>query len=621
MQALIFGLMAPVIPLLVRRLYKKEEVLTALQAIGRYAAYALLSSLFTAIVMTVMCEEGVSVLEKLDRSPVFSLKYVLLACGSAGLIAAAEWIHETGRIKVAVAWDRYRNLPLVRFCRRVLFPISLYGLAALVICLNFRMIFDNVVWGDEAYTCNAIRGGWEELFWILTNEENHPPLHFVWMKAFAELFGYTVPVYHFASFVPFCIGILWAVTLLRKRYGGLPAAFFVVISGLSAPCLEYNMEIRMYALAFLGVGGCFYCVSRVLGGSRAAGWIGMVFWASVAAYSHYYALVTAAIMMFVASVAAYLRYRGRVWVKGLASMAALLAIYAPWLSQLFRATGNVSRNWWMKEIEGMGSSLDMIGCGAGMSKIVLGLLLAIGIVLFLAESGVCRPERKEDGLLIHVAVPSIKGWSDETFTFAVGALTIAGTLIFAYGLSVLVRPLITGRYLYPLCAVTAMMLAGGSKRVLDLLKGLEGRFHRGWFATAARCVLVLILAVLLVRGLDNYKVWKATVEGENQRTEEVLQYIGEPGEDTQLVSNGIQHIGWTVLSHYFPGTEVVNGDYSMATAADVWYFTPEFMSEDERNAVGEMGYHITANYGYQQLGKYPFVLYRFVREPQEDPVE
>ncbi len=624
MQALIFGLIAPAAPLLVRRLYKKEETLTALQAIGRYVAYALLSSLLTAMVMTVMCDEGVSVLEKLDRSPVFALKYIFLMSASAGLIAAAEWIYETGKIRVEVAWEGYRDWLPVRLFRKVLCPIGLYALAALVIVLNFGLMFDNVVWGDEAYSCNAIRNGLEGIFQILTLEENHPPLHYLWLKAFAELFGYRIPVYHFASFVPFCIGVIGAVTLLRRRYGNIPAAFFVMISGLAAPCLEYNMEIRMYALAFLGMAGGYYCVTRILSGSRAAGWIGMVFWASVAAYSHYYALVAAGIMMFVASAAASLRYGGRVWIKGLLSMAAFLAIYAPWLSQLFRATESVSHRWWMTEIEGIGSSIQMIGCGAGMSRIVLALLLLMAVVLFLTESSILRLEKREDRLFLHVDVPSIQKWSDETFAFAVGLLTIAGTVLFAYGLSVMMRPLVTGRYLYPLCAVTAIMLAIGSKRMLAVLKGMETRFHREWFAAAGKWALVLALAVLFVRG--NYAAYKATVEEEDARTEEVLYYIGEPDEDTQFVSNGIMHIGWTVLSYYFPDAEVINGNYGSATSDDVWYFTPSLLNADEIQAIVDMGYQITANYGEQQLGKYPFVLYHMERlasesagEPSDSP--
>lgn len=621
MQALIFGLMAPVVPLLVRRRYKKEETLTGLQAAGRYMVYALLSALFTGIAMAAMCGEGASVLAKIDQSPVFALKYILLESGAVGLIAAAEWLYSERKVGVSVDREGYRGWLPARFCRKVLFPVGLYALAALVAVLNFGLMADNVVWGDEAYTCNAIRNGLDGIFQILTLEENHPPLHFLWLKAFAELFGYSIPVYHFASFVPFCIGIIGAVTLLRRRCGNLPAAFFVMISGLAAPCLEYNMEIRMYALAFLGMAGGYYCVFRILSGSRAAGWIGLVFWASVAAYSHYYALVAAGIMMFLASVAAYLRYRGKVWIKGLASMAAFLAIYAPWLSQLLRATESVSHRWWMTQIEGMGRSFEMIGCGAGMSRIVLGLLAFLAVVLFLAESSLIRPEKREDRLLLHVTVPSIRKWSDETYAFAVGLLTIGGTLAFAYGISVIMQPLVTGRYLYPLCAVTAMMLALGSKRVLELLKGLEGRFHKEWFVGAGKCVLVLALAALFVKGMADYGNYRATVKNEDARTEEVLYYIGEPDEDTQFVNNGIQHIGWTVLSYYFPGAEVINGDFGNATSDDVWYFTPELLSEDQIKGLTDMKYQITANYGQQQLGKYPFVLYHFERQIPEESEE
>lgn len=618
MQAVIFGLMMPVIPLLVRKLYKKDERLTLAQMGARYVIYTLLATLMTSVVMVAVSEEGTSFLWKVDMSPVFALKYTFLEAAAVALIAVAEWAHDAGRVKVTVEWEKYRNSPVGWICRRIVFPFSLFALAAWVAYLNFGLIYDNVVWGDEAYTCNAIRHEMDGIFQILTQQENHPPLHFLWLKAFAELFGYEIPVYHFASYVPFVVGLLLAVTLLRKRYGNIPAAFFVVIAGLSAPCLEYNMEIRMYALAFLGLGGCYYCVSRILSGSRALGWIGMVFWALVAAYSHYYALVAAGIMVAAACVAAWLRYRGRTWVKGLVSIAVFAGLYAPWLSQVFRATRSVSVYWWMTEIESLGTSLDMIGCGAGMSRIILGLLLLLTVALLLPESSIFRVERKGDAYLVNVTTPSTEKWSEETYVFAVGLATIIGTLIFAYGISIVMRPLVTGRYLYPLCAVTAIMLAVGCKRMFAILKALEERFRKGWFLGLTKCILVLLLCVLTVRGLGNYKAFKATVEEENTRTEEVLYYIGEVDENTQLVTNGVQHLGWTVLDYYFPEAEVVNGTYTDATADDVWYFTPGFLREDQFQSLEDMGYHVTANYGECQLSKYQFVLYRFVKKQPEN---
>lgn len=621
MQAVIFGLMMPVIPLLIRRLYRKGEKLTAVQAAEHYMIYTLVTALVATAAMAVWGDDGTSFMEKADRLPSFVLKYVFLEAVTVVLIALGEWIITTGRLKVTVDGEKYRNSIGGRFCRKFLFPAGLFLLALLAAVLNASLIKDNVVWGDEAYTCNAIRNDLEGIFQILTLEENHPPLHFLWLKAFAELFGYSVPVYHFASFVPFCVGIGMAVLFLRKRYGNIPAAFFVMISGLAAPCLEYNMEIRMYALAFLGMAGCYYSVSRILSGSKVLGWVGMVFWALVAAYSHYYALVAAGIMVFFACAAAYLRYRGKIWIKGLASLGVFIALYLPWLSQVFRATRYVSNHWWMTEIESLGSSLEMIGCGPGMYKIVLPLLLVLAVVLLGGESSLFRIEKREEKILVNITTPSARKWSDETYTFAVGGLTIAGTLAFAYGLSVLMRPLVTGRYLYPLCAVSAMMLVIGFKRILDLLRKMEEYFQKHWFVSAGKCALVLILVLLFAMGLGNYKNYRATVKYEDACTGEVLYYIGEPGEDTEFVNNGIMHIGWTVLQYYYPDTKVVNGNYKNMSAGDVWYFSPDFLSGDQIADLEAMGYQINANYGEMQLGKYSFVLYRFVKVPVEDLTE
>lgn len=621
MQAVIFGLMMPIIPLLIRKLYRKGENLTAAQAVEHYMIYTLVTALVTTAAMAVLGDDGTSFMEKADRLPSFVLKYVFLEAVTVALIALGEWVFTTGRLKVTVDREKYRNSIGGKFCRKFLFPAGLFLLALLAAGLNASLIKDNVVWGDEAYTCNAIRNDLGGIFQILTLEENHPPLHFLWLKAFAEIFGYSIPVYHFASFVPFCMGIGMAVIFLRKRYGNIPAAFFVMISGLAAPCLEYNMEIRMYALAFLGMAGCYYSVSRIMSGSKVLGWIGMVFWALVAAYSHYYALVAAGMMVFFACVAVYWRYRGKIWIKGLVSLGMFVALYLPWLSQVFRATRHVSNHWWMTEIESLGSSLEMIGCGPGMYKIILPLLLLLAVVLLGKESSLFRIEKREERILVNITTPSAQKWSDETYTFAVGGLTIAGTLAFAYGLSVLMRPLVTGRYLYPLCAVSAMMLVTGVGRCLNLLGQLEERFQKKWFVGAGKFALVLILALLLAAGLGNYRNYRDVVKYEDARTGEVLYYIGEPGEGTEFVNNGIMHIGWTVLQYYYPDTKLTNGTYKNMSAEDVWYFTPDFLEGDQIADLEAMGYRITANYGEMQLGKYPFVLYRFVKAPMEGSPE
>lgn len=619
MQAVILGLLMPIIPLLIQRCYQKEQKYTVAKLLERYAVYTLLTTLFTTAVMAVLCDDNTSFMEKMDKSPVFVMKYIAIAALAVAVISFAEWCHTTRKLALQVEWDKYKNCFLMKVFRKFLCPGGLFLLALLVCGMNLVLIFDNVVWGDEAYAANLIRHDVDSIFQVLTLEENHPPLYYLWLKLFAESFGYSAPVYHFASYVPFVIGIILAVTLLRKHFGSLPAAFFVIISGLSAPCLEYNMEIRMYALAFLGMAGAFYCAYRIFDGSRGAAWIGMVFWSLVAAYSHYYALVAAGILMFVTFVGAFLKFRGKIWIKGLLSLLVFVAAYMPWLSQLFRATKSVSGNWWMTEIDTVGQCLTMIFCGQSMAKIILLLAAGLFLLLLLAESAIFSMKRGEEKTVIRITTPSAAGWSPHTWTVAAGLLTILGTLVFAYGISVLMTPLLTGRYLYPLCAITAIILVTETGRLFTLLEDWQRKLHQRWFLCAGKIMIFLILAVLLVKGIGNYKAYKAVAEAESAGTKETLYLIGEPTEETEMVNNGIMHIGWTVLDYYYPDTRIRNGSYDVAESNDFWYFTPDFLENDNITELQAQGYSI-AGYGEHQISKYHFVLYHIFREktPKQD---
>ena len=637
MQAVILGLLMPVIPLLIRKLYVKTTEESVVGLLGRYAVYTLVTSVISNFFMIFLCDENTSFMEKMDKSPTFVFKYTLITAIAVSIILVADWMLTTRKLAVKVDWAQYESTGIVKFFRKRICPIGLYLLAILVAIMNFGLMFDNVLWGDEAYAAGLIRNDVSGIFQVLTLEENHPPLYYLWLKMFAELLGYEGWVYHFASYVPFIIGLIMAITLFRKRFGNLPATFFVLLSGMSAPCLEYNMEVRMYALAFLGIAGAFYCAYRILCGGKAAPWIGIVFWSLVAAYSHYYALVSAGILMVLCFGAAIIRFRTekdakgkspKIWLKSLLSLLVFVAAYMPWLAQLFRATESVSGNWWMTEIETLGQCFEMIGCGVNMSKIVLLVMLVLAVVLFLAESAFLCMEKiqgklvdeKDGGMksgeekvtkekyILQIRVPSVKNWSEHTWTIAVGLLTIAGTVVFAYGISIFMTPLLTGRYLYPLCAITALILVIGSSKVLELLKACQEKFKKNWPVVAGKVVFFLVLAVLFVKGVQDYNTYKAVVEKESILTQETLELIGEPTEGMEFVNNGVQHIGWTVLQYYYPDAEVQNGGPDQAETDEYWYFTTEYMSTEDVSRLMAEGYEV-AGYGEHQIAKYPCVIY------------
>ena len=557
--------------------------------------------------MSLTSSDGNTIFRKLSESGEYAAKVLILEICVMLMHIIAELFVEEAKAgkheKIRSVLDRIADSRAWSVFRKYIGPAVVLALTILVVCLNFSMMSDRVLWGDEAFSANTAHKDVGGILQVLYYWDNHPPLFYYWLKLFGTLFGYKVPVFHLASLVPFLIGIVLALTVVRKHFGMLPATFFVMVSGLGQACLEYNLEVRMYALAFLCVMGCFYCAYRVIADGSRKTWAGMVLWALAAAYSHYYALVAVGIMLFFTGVAVWIKYRGKTWKKGVLAIVAFLIGYAPWLYFFYAGLKNVSRGWWMTEILGLDQSLEIVMGGRRMNGIVFPLVILFLLVMLVADSSVFSAEKES----VHLQKPSVKNWSDKTYAMAVGACTILGTLAFAYLLSVVMAPMLTQRYLYPLSAVAIVMLVVGSSRVLELTAELEQHAWKGMeFLT--RLILVLLLAVLFGLGIQNYRECYDSYEQQKVETDKTLDLIGTPDEDMKMVTNGVKHLGWTVLYYYYPDNEIVNGDYRQAEADRFWYFTPGELGADAVTELQQKGYRVT-DYGLMQLAQYPFYLY------------
>lgn len=494
------------------------------------------------------------------------------------------------------------------FIKKFICPLLVYILAAIVVALNVSLMFDNVVWGDEAFSVNTVRNSFYGIMQILYYWDCHPPLHYIWTKLFGDIFGHTIIVFHLAALVPFIIGIGLAVTAFRRQFGNIAATVFVVISGLGSTCLEYNLEIRMYSLTFLGVFAAFYCSYKVIHTGKKSAWIGMVLWALEAAYSHYYGLVTVGILLFCTGVAIWLKNRGKSWLKGFGAIIAFLIGYSPWLFFLFTAMENVSNSWWMTDILGLDRTLEMVMGGHGLNTFIFPMVLLLVVVLLLAESAVFRIQKKDGKINVTMKKPSIKNWSDEMYTVIVGVFTIIGTILFAYLVCYIFTPMLAQRYMYPLSAITFVILGIAMSRVFALLEEFGSKVGFGWLEIAAKTIAIGFLAIFLVIGAENYKNYREIVLEQSIKTNATLNLIGQPEDDVVLVTNGVKHLGWTILPCYFPETEYVNGNYVSAGEDKFWYFNPAPLSDAELEGLENEGYTITF-YGQMQISIYEFSLY------------
>lgn len=608
-SALIF----PIIPFLVWKIRHKETMCSKAEFVVRYLTYFLFMIFLLSMALGVAGSDEASFWRKINDSLEFRLKVLFLGLGAVLLAAGIEWLYErlcvAGRKAALNAfWEKTVGGKGGVFLQKYIFPVFLFLLAAAVIFLNVRLMFDNVLWGDEAFSANTAQKSIGGILQVLYFWDNHPPLHYYWLKLIGELFGYTVPVFHLASLIPFIIGILLAVTLFCKRFGRIPAASFVVISGLGAACLEYNLEVRMYSLAFLCVLAAFYCSYRVIGTGKRSAWTGLLLWTLAAAYTHYYAMVAGGFLLFFTGAAVWIKYRGNTWRKGVMIILLFLAGYAPWLVFLFVAIKNVSGSWWMTEILGLDVVLDIIMGSEGMSKIVFPLLLIILLICLSAESGLFTVREQHGHRLLSISAPTVKKWSDEMYAMIVGGCTIIATLAFAYLLCVIIAPLLAQRYMYPLSAVAIAMLMLGSSHVLTLLRQLGRKIQFCLLEPLGKIVLAAVILILAGKGMVNYQNFDALAEEQRVKTDAVLELIGKPDPDVKMVTNGVKHLGWTVLYFYYPDNEIVNGSYDEAEADRYWYFSPGEIGEDERALLNGRGFSVT-DYGEKQISQYPFFLY------------
>lgn len=611
MQAYIFCLVFPLLPLLCYRSYQENKEMRGRELIIRYGVYALITQVLVTMAMVVLCDPGTSFMAKVDTSPSFTLKFALVELVAAVMVAFAEWMYVAKRLKVRLVGKEYQEMGISKFLGKYIFPYMLYFVAVAVVLLNVSLLFDNVLWGDECFSANTARKSVNGILQVLYFWDNHPPLHYYWTKLFGELFGHTGPVYHLAAVTPFFIEIGMALTFLRKRFGKIPAAFFIIITGIASSCIRYNLEIRMYSLAFLGVICCYYCAYRVVSGGKLA-WFMMVFWALVGAYSHYYAMMAAGILIFVTGVATAVRFKGKTWIKSVLALIAYIVGYAPWFKYLFRGTSNVSNNWWMTEIMGLSEGMKMLLCGVEFEKIVLVLLVVFLAAMFLTESSFFEVKKGEGSAEVLIHRPLLRNWSDETYGAAIGVLSIIGTLIATYLLCLVVGPVLTGRYLYPVSAITVLLLTiscGGARNLVDKL---AQKLQKNWLKQAMTCGLLIVLAVMFVIGLKNYKAYRSEVMAEKVVTEQALGIIGEVDEDTALISNNVKHLAWTVLYYYYPKRDIVTGscDGEGEDYSKFWYFTPEPISKKMEQRMLDRGYSVE-KYGAQQIASYPFELYYF----------
>lgn len=394
-------------------------------------------------------------------------------------------------------------------------------LSAAIVVAYAILALDRTVWGDEAYTFALIRHSFPEI-WKITAADVHPPLYYFLMKIFGAPFGYNLYVCRFLSALPMALTAALGGWQLEKCFGKRTAALFMVLYPLFPFTMDYGAEVRMYGLSQLFVTLCALFAYRAYRENQRKHWALFLVFGTCAAYTHYFALVSAGVIYGLLLLAVLIGKR-KLWKPwGLASLATIV-LFLPWLgSFVSQLAYKVSNEYWIEPI----TLSTVINYGItlfsarGMTAFTLffALAYAAAFVLLLVSG----KERALVGLAA-LAVP-------------------VGTLAVGLAASILVRPVFVIRYLLPSVPLLVFFFAYS-------LAGLR-----------SEALVSSLVTVCVMGGISNGLVAaKAAVfPAENRLTRAVVSSL--PDYDVCVVLGGNALHASQELSYWDPETPIYTED-------------------------------------------------------------
>lgn len=212
--------------------------------------------------------------------------------------------------------------------------------------LHGILCFGQTIWLDEALTGSYIRMGWRELL-AFTTTDVHPPLYYLIVKTGITLFGDHVYVVKLFSYLPFVCMLLLTTVKVRKEYGNR-TAFLLVVFLCTAPCIiERNAEMRMYQWAMFFVFAFALWLFGAVKEQKKADWLICAVLGLCAAYTHYYALISVALLY---AIVFFANSKKRKVVINILICAVVSAVgYLPWLLVFLGQAKTLKETGWWQE--------------------------------------------------------------------------------------------------------------------------------------------------------------------------------------------------------------------------------------------------------------------------------
>ncbi len=303
--------------------------------------------------------------------------------------------------------------------------LKLCVLVAVVVII--LLAFDPYLWVDEVFSLNIINNSFANVVRSTANDV-HPPLYYLMLKVWVEALSFgssdRFVIVLLARGFSICAYLCTATMCYKKLHRKLGADVWLLILTLFAAkyILYKGVEIRMYSWGLFFVTATFlFALDIMRGEDKYRSWVLLALSSLGAAYTHNFALISAALVWLFLFVW-LIRSDRHLLMNWAVSAVVTILLFLPWLIVLLKQTAMVAANFWIPPMTAADIAYFFVYPFSPMH------ILFVVVVL--------------------VAIWS-KGWRNVKYSDVMGICIAVSTILVGIILSLLLRPVYLSRYIVP----------------------------------------------------------------------------------------------------------------------------------------------------------------------------
>lgn len=445
------------------------------------------------------------------------------------------------------------------------------------------------IWEDEAFTLRIIQYSYLELIQY-TAADVHPPLYYLLLKSVEDVCALISTNISFAIIIAKLFSVVsYVLTALLcwkkiKDSESKTIAWMAILCLIAAPKLiEYGIEIRMYGWAVFFVTGAFLYAKDIMENrGTIRHWILLVVFSLCSAYTHNFALIAmAAVWLYL--LIWIIKIRAMQYKKWFGFGIVTALGYLPWFIVLINQVQAVANDYWISDI-------DIPTVSSYITFVIPGCLVFVLVAaVFTAHSQIKTTEN--------------------TWSGVVGILIPVTTLVIGLAISLILRPILTSKYLIPgvLCLWIGVLLIwqkmskGNKMIVVSILAisfvasclglivseyslGVKANISLALIKSMAEDSVIYVEegSYYVISSYTDKTVFYVGENGENDVFAAIFSNVHQADDDTETFISELLDKGTTV--YYFTTGDIENewsngtctllGTYNFSTDSTVYQITP-----------------------------------------------